>query len=140
MDIYIHISKCSFSSNYRPQVYTKGLAYVPKPNLSQSEIMKNYQTKLPPTISHWFGVRTQPPPAKPLWVSLLWAFVGAFCGLSLLQAVFGHAAYFIDRGVPQLVASYVSCTRLTKFLFCHNVIDPVCFCAMSQKKTKLFRA
>ncbi|KAG8162081.1 hypothetical protein KVR01_007846 [Diaporthe batatas] len=68
--------------------------------------MVDLPSNLPPALSHWFGARSQPPPQTPFWNSLLWAFVGAFCGLSVLQAVFGHASYFIDRGVPQLVASY----------------------------------
>ncbi|ESK93991.1 hpp family protein [Moniliophthora roreri MCA 2997] len=35
-----------------------------------------------------------------------WTFIGAFCGISVLQAVFGYAHYFIKRGVPSIVASY----------------------------------
>ncbi|KAI8627253.1 hypothetical protein F5Y19DRAFT_183469 [Xylariaceae sp. FL1651] len=57
-------------------------------------------TKLPPWITRWVGVRSQPPPPKPVYMPYLWAFIGAFGGLSLLQAVFGHTACFIERGVP----------------------------------------
>lgn len=63
--------------------------------------------QLPSWVTRWLGMRSQPPPPQPTWISLLWAFVGAFCGLSVLQAIFAHDSYFTDRGVPQLVASYV---------------------------------
>jgi CBS-domain-containing membrane protein len=36
----------------------------------------------------------------------MWSFIGAFLGISLIQAVFGQAHYFIERGVPSIVASY----------------------------------
>ncbi|KAI9640721.1 hypothetical protein NHQ30_011030 [Ciborinia camelliae] len=62
--------------------------------------------RLPSCITRWFGVRNQPSQPKPLYISYVWAFVGAFCSLSILQAIFGQATYFIERGVPQLVASY----------------------------------
>jgi hypothetical protein len=45
-----------------------------------------------------------------VYVPYLWAFIGAFGGLSLLQAIFGHAPYFIERGAPPIIASYV-CIR-----------------------------
>lgn len=64
-------------------------------------------SSLPPWLSRWFGVRNEPPAAlKPVWVSYVWAFVGAFLGLAALQGVF-HAPYFVLRAVPQLIPSYV---------------------------------
>jgi len=37
---------------------------------------------------------------------MFWMFVAAFCGIAVLQAIFGHAHYFIERGVPSIIASY----------------------------------
>ncbi|KAI0100284.1 HPP-domain-containing protein [Nemania sp. FL0031] len=61
-------------------------------------------------ITHWFGFRhgseakRSDPPT--IYVPYLWAFLGSFSGLAVLQAIFGQSAYFIQRGVPPLVASY----------------------------------
>ncbi|KAJ7339736.1 HPP family protein [Mycena albidolilacea] len=62
--------------------------------------------RLPRWISHWLGYRESPPPKQPKYVVWLWSFIGAFCGLSLIQAVFGHSQYFLRRNVPSIVASY----------------------------------
>ncbi|KAJ7889779.1 HPP family protein [Mycena olivaceomarginata] len=62
--------------------------------------------RLPRWISHWLGYRAAPPPKQPEYVVWLWSFIGAFCGLSLIQAVFGHSQYFLRRDVPSIVASY----------------------------------
>lgn len=70
--------------------------------------------RLPAWFTHWLGYRATPPPKNPEYVTWLWSFIAAFCGISLLQAVFGHARYFIERGAPQIVASYVS--RLLRHL------------------------
>ncbi|KAH9922501.1 HPP family-domain-containing protein [Fomitopsis serialis] len=50
----------------------------------------------PPWITRWLGYLPR----------LVLVFIGAFSGLCVLQAVFGHARYFIDRGVPSMIASY----------------------------------
>jgi hypothetical protein len=71
-----------------------------------------FLSRLPRWLSRWLGYRDTSPPAPPhVYVLYLWPFIGAFCGLSLLQAVFGHADYFIDRGVPSIIASYVSVSQ-----------------------------
>ncbi|KAJ8131097.1 hypothetical protein O1611_g2527 [Lasiodiplodia mahajangana] len=63
-----------------------------------------------PWVTHWLGFRNDSevkrsgPPKT--YVPYLWAFVGSFAGLAVLQAIFGQSAYFIERGVPPLVASY----------------------------------
>ncbi|KAF9456427.1 HPP family-domain-containing protein [Collybia nuda] len=62
--------------------------------------------RLPPWFTRWLGYRASPPPPQPVYIVWLWSFIAAFCGISLIQAVFGHAAYFIRRGVPSIVASY----------------------------------
>ncbi|KAF8958864.1 HPP family-domain-containing protein [Flammula alnicola] len=54
----------------------------------------NRLSRLPPVLS------------PPDYIIYLWSFIGAFCGISLIQAVFGQAHYFIERGVPSIVASY----------------------------------
>ncbi|KAJ3501647.1 hypothetical protein NMY22_g18852 [Coprinellus aureogranulatus] len=82
---------------------------------------KNILRHLPTWASRWLGYRpphapTLPPPqgqpipvgAKPpsqpvVWI---WSWIGAFCGISVIQAVFGHAQYFVDRGVTPIVPSY----------------------------------
>ncbi|KAH8112314.1 HPP family-domain-containing protein [Phellopilus nigrolimitatus] len=61
---------------------------------------------LPVWFSHWLGHRRSPPQKRPEYVVWFWSFVGAFAGLSILQAVFGHAQYFIGRKVPSIIASY----------------------------------
>ncbi|THH14405.1 hypothetical protein EW146_g5921 [Bondarzewia mesenterica] len=67
---------------------------------------RNRLARLPPWLSHWLGYRSSPPKKQPDYIIYIWSFVGAFCGLSVLQAVFGHAHYFIKRNVPSIVASY----------------------------------
>ncbi|KAK7464945.1 hypothetical protein VKT23_006153 [Stygiomarasmius scandens] len=62
--------------------------------------------RLPPSLSHWLGYRSSPPPKRPDYLVWFWTWIGAFCGISVIQAVFGQARYFIERGVPSIVASY----------------------------------
>ncbi|KAF7332960.1 HPP family protein [Mycena venus] len=66
------------------------------------------------------GLATAPrlPPKQPDYIVWLWSFIGAFCGLSLLQAVFGHSHYFLERGVPPIIASYGASAVL-----CYGAID-----------------
>ncbi len=52
------------------------------------------------------------PKPSPVYIPYILAFIGAFSGLACIQAVFGQAPYFIERGVPPLVASYVRLLRL----------------------------
>ncbi|KAF9057014.1 HPP family-domain-containing protein [Panaeolus papilionaceus] len=63
-------------------------------------------SRLPPFISHFLGYRTHPLPARPPHIIYLWSFIGSFVGLAVIQAVFGQANYFMERGVPGVVASY----------------------------------
>ncbi|KAM6492790.1 HPP family domain containing protein [Amanita muscaria] len=64
--------------------------------------------RLPSWISRWFGHRATPPPKRPNYEICLWSFIGTFCGVALLQAVFGHASYFIAKGAPPVVPSYAA--------------------------------
>ncbi|KAG6836308.1 hypothetical protein H0H93_009281 [Arthromyces matolae] len=63
-------------------------------------------SRWPPSLSRWLGYRAAPPPKRPDYIVWIWSFIGAFCGISVIQAVFGQAQYFISRGVPSIVASY----------------------------------
>ncbi|KAF9267927.1 HPP-domain-containing protein [Marasmius fiardii PR-910] len=63
-------------------------------------------SRVPTPISHFLGYRSSPPKKVQDPLVWLWSFIGAFCGIALLQAVFGQAHYFIERGVPSIVASY----------------------------------
>ncbi|KAL9583952.1 MAG: hypothetical protein Q9212_002402 [Teloschistes hypoglaucus] len=62
-------------------------------------------SRLPPWASRWLGYRATPP-KESAYVVALWSFIGAFCGLAVLQAISGQAEYFIDRKVPPILASY----------------------------------
>ncbi|KJA16729.1 hypothetical protein HYPSUDRAFT_47108 [Hypholoma sublateritium FD-334 SS-4] len=66
----------------------------------------NRLSRLPTYISRWLGYRPTPPAANPPYVIWLWSWIGAFCGISLIQAVFQQSHYFVERGVPSIVASY----------------------------------
>jgi hypothetical protein len=64
--------------------------------------------RLPRSISHWFGHRSDTPTKRPDVIILLWTWIGAFCGVSVIEAVFQRTPYFSDRGVPIIVGSFVS--------------------------------
>lgn len=68
----------------------------------------NRLARLPPWISHWLGYRSGPPKKQPEYVIWAWSFVGAFCGLSVIQAIFGHSHYFThhDPTVVPIIASF----------------------------------
>lgn len=68
-------------------------------------------------MSRWLGYR-ETPSTQPVYSAYLWSFIGAFCGLSLLQAIFGQIQYFIDRKVPPIIASYGASAVL-----CYGVIE-----------------
>jgi CBS-domain-containing membrane protein len=48
----------------------------------------------------------------------VWGFIGAFCGLSTILAIFGHTDYFKSRAVPPIVASFGASAIL-----CYGAID-----------------
>ncbi|KAF8172651.1 HPP family-domain-containing protein [Pholiota molesta] len=73
---------------------------------SREEVELSSRLPLPPFLSRLLGYRSSPPPKRPDYIIYLWSFIGAFGGISLLQAVFGQAHYFIERGVPTVIASY----------------------------------
>ncbi|KAH7930082.1 hypothetical protein BV22DRAFT_1001442 [Leucogyrophana mollusca] len=63
-------------------------------------------SRFPPAVSRWLGYRATPPATTPNYIVWFWSFIAAFCGISVLQAVFSNAHYFLERGVPSIVASY----------------------------------
>ncbi|EGN93074.1 hypothetical protein SERLA73DRAFT_146259 [Serpula lacrymans var. lacrymans S7.3] len=60
----------------------------------------------PSWASRWLGYRSSPPPVHSKYIVWMWTLIGAFCGISVIQAVFSNANYFLERGVPSIVASY----------------------------------
>lgn len=73
--------------------------------------MAHRLAQYPAWATRWLGYRSAPPPKRPNYIIWMWAFIGAFSGVSLIQAVFGQANYFINRGVPTIVASYVRSSK-----------------------------
>jgi len=63
--------------------------------------------RLPAPVSHWLGYRAKAPSSSPTWIICVYGFFGAFCGLSVILAIFGHTDYFTSRAVPPIVASFV---------------------------------
>ncbi|KAF1835309.1 hypothetical protein BDW02DRAFT_496358 [Decorospora gaudefroyi] len=75
-------------------------------------------SRLPPVLSHWLGYRSQSSPPSRTWIVCVWGFIGAFCGLSVILAIFGHTEYFQSRAVPPIVASFGASAIL-----CYGAID-----------------
>ncbi|KAJ5688983.1 hypothetical protein N7462_003375 [Penicillium macrosclerotiorum] len=63
-------------------------------------------SRLPRWISHWLGYRGEAPKPLPTWQVAAWSFITAFCGLSVVQAIFNYSSYFTTRHVPGIIASY----------------------------------
>ncbi|GJJ10055.1 hypothetical protein Clacol_004281 [Clathrus columnatus] len=74
-------------------------------------------SRLPLWVNHWLGYRAETPPPSSNLVLCIWAFIGAFASLALLQGIFG-LQYFADRNVPSIIASYGGSTVLV-----YGVID-----------------
>ncbi|KAF5334154.1 hypothetical protein D9758_014829 [Tetrapyrgos nigripes] len=97
-----------------PNPYLSG---EPHPNPARPHLIqkphkpRNFLARLPPWLSHWLGYRppspsSPPNPKRAEYIIWLWSWIGAFCGIAVIQAVFGQADYFVRRGVPNVVASY----------------------------------
>jgi hypothetical protein len=71
---------------------------------------RNVLRHLPIWASHWLGYRESAPPKRSFLVICVSAFLGSFSGLLILLSLFTYASYFVDRGVPSLIASYVRCS------------------------------
>ncbi|PCG91299.1 HPP [Penicillium occitanis (nom. inval.)] len=63
-------------------------------------------SRLPPWISYWFGYRAETPGPLSTWKVAAWSFIAAFCGLSVVEAIFNYSYYFTSRHVPGIIASY----------------------------------
>jgi hypothetical protein len=79
--------------------------------------------RLPHWTSHWLGYRSTSPPKQPDYVGSFWTFIGAFVGLSVLQAVFGHPQYFLRHHVPSIIASYVSSQEFNQRLRTNSLLQ-----------------
>jgi len=63
---------------------------------------------LPKPISHFFGYRTDTPKKRPDVIIWLWTWIGAFGGVSVIEAVFQRNPYFaVTHNVPMIVGSFV---------------------------------
>jgi hypothetical protein len=63
---------------------------------------------LPLPLSHFLGYRTDTPKKRSDVIVWLWTWIGAFCGVAVIEAVFQRNPYFSERGVPMIVGSFVS--------------------------------
>lgn len=63
-------------------------------------------TRLPTWANHWLGYRAETPPPSSSLILCVWAFIGTFVSLALLQGIFG-TRFFVERNVPSIVASFV---------------------------------
>ena len=79
-------------------------------------------SRLPAWSSHWLGYRSSPPRTQPIYIVYLWPFVGAFVGMSILQAVFEQNSYFTKRHVPPIIASYVRYQIDSLFLLLSSIL------------------
>ncbi|KAL1998722.1 hypothetical protein VTN02DRAFT_5678 [Thermoascus thermophilus] len=61
---------------------------------------------LPYPIARLFGYRKTPPQALGNVLVACWAFLGIFCGVSLVEGVSSHIPSFRDHGAPLIVASF----------------------------------
>ncbi|KAL8745519.1 MAG: hypothetical protein Q9190_002340 [Brigantiaea leucoxantha] len=73
----------------------------------------NHLSNLPTCLSRWLGYRSSLPRQQPRYITCLWSFVASFCGLAVLQLLFGHAQYFVDRDVPPIIPSFGATAVLT---------------------------
>lgn len=81
---------------------------------------QDFLARLPWWVSHWLGYRSEIPKPLPSYVIWLWSFIAGFCGLCVLQSIFNYSDYFAGRGVPGIIASYVSTFTCTPRLHSHS--------------------
>ena len=63
--------------------------------------------KFPTSITRWFGYRKEHGPDVGNVMGAFWSFVGAFCGLSIIAAVFNNVDVIQAHHPPALIASFV---------------------------------
>ncbi|KAF7877574.1 hypothetical protein EAF04_001249 [Stromatinia cepivora] len=72
---------------------------------------------LPTPISWFLGYRSNPRPRTGSLVIWFWAFIGAFCGIAIIENIY-RSAYFKERGSPLVIASFGAAAILE-----YNTID-----------------
>jgi len=90
---------------------SRGLLTIANPRLAAKTVpshRRHYHrlATWPAWASRWLGYRATPPPQLPKPLIWFWTFIGAFSGLTVIQALFNYSHYFIERGVPGVIASY----------------------------------
>lgn len=76
--------------------------------------------RLPTWLSRWLGYRGQKLGPSPTLIVCVYGFIGAFCGLSILFAIFQHTDYFTSRNVPSIVASFVSILHFFSYSYANR--------------------
>ncbi|KZV68116.1 hypothetical protein PENSPDRAFT_754332 [Peniophora sp. CONT] len=66
----------------------------------------NILSRLPAWASRWLGYRSSSELDLPAWNNNIWSWIGAFCELSVIAAIFGHTVYFTSRNVPVILPSF----------------------------------
>ncbi|KAF7551193.1 hypothetical protein G7046_g7785 [Stylonectria norvegica] len=62
--------------------------------------------RIPYPIAYFLGHRRHKPQNIGTIVPILWAFLGVFCGISVIEVVSVRVPAFVDRGAPMIVASF----------------------------------
>ncbi|PFH47459.1 hypothetical protein AMATHDRAFT_6716 [Amanita thiersii Skay4041] len=65
-------------------------------------------SRWPSWLSRWVGYRATPQAKIPMYIALVYAFIGVFGALSVLQALFGRVEQLMHFHVPPIVYSYGS--------------------------------
>lgn len=63
---------------------------------------------LPTLASRFFGYRVEKPPNFGNLSIIFWAFIGVFCGISLIAVVSENIPTFGEHGAPIIIGSFVS--------------------------------
>ncbi|KHN98944.1 HPP family protein [Metarhizium album ARSEF 1941] len=72
---------------------------------------------LPYPVARWLGYRKSKPQGTGNIMPILWAFIGAFVAILMIQAVSKRVPSFEARGAPMIVGSFVSpCPSFAPFL------------------------
>ncbi|KAF3358597.1 hypothetical protein VdG1_00157 [Verticillium dahliae VDG1] len=61
---------------------------------------------LPTPVSRFFGYRKTKPDNTGNLVLILWAFIGIFCGIAVIELVSDHVPSFRHHGAPIIVGSF----------------------------------
>ncbi|KAF8336028.1 HPP family protein [Amanita rubescens] len=78
-------------------------------------------------LSRWLGYRAMRPPALPWYRSIFWCFIATFCGVALIQGIFGRVKTFVGHEVPPIVYSYGSAAAIAFATFDSPTAQPRAF-------------